>query len=485
MGINDIFNIASRGIAAQRVAIEVTSENISNVNTPGYSRQRTIMESGPANSGSGFPIGSGVQVAAIERSYDNLLQSQIVNGNSTYQQNLAKQTALQQVEPIVNELTTDGLGKAMDNFFGAWQDLSANPQGSAERQTLISRSQVLTDTFHQMNSSLTSVVANSDTAIQGITSEITDKAKNIASLNSQILTTEQLGGNSNELRDQRDYLVQELAKKVGITTAEQSNGTLNINLPGGEALVNGTQYATVYTNPNTAVPPTNTNDIFVTPLGNPPPANTPATDKNVTATIGGTNNGLGEIGGTLQVRDTIVPGYIKKLDEMANQLVTTVNTQHQSGYALDGTSGNNFFDPAGTASGSINLDSGLTTTKIAAGLPTLSDPAPTSSGNNGNALKLADLKNSSITFSTGNATVNGFYNAFVSKVGIDVQSAKNSSSQGEAFLKQLNNLRDSNSAVSLDEELTNLTKYQRAFEGAAKLINAGTDMMDTVLGLIK
>jgi len=483
MGISSIFDIASSGITAQRLAIEVAGENIANVNTPGYSRQEVIMENRPVGTANGFPLGSGVQIQTVRRSYDGMLQQQIVDGNSSYQQNLARQKALEQIQPSFNELASDGLGKAVDNFFGAWQDLSANPSGSAERQALLSRSQTLVDTFHQMNQSLTTVAKTADNNLVGISAQVTDHAKNLALVNTQILATQAVGGSPNELLDQRDLLLRELSEKVGISATLASDGTASVTLAGGEQLVAGTSYATLYTNQNAALPPTN--DIRLSALGNPPAANNPAGDANVTATVGGAGNGLGELGGMLQVRDSIVPGYLSKLDEMASTLVSAVNAQQSAGYGVDATTGNNFFAPAGTGSATIALDPGLTAAKIAAALPTATDPAPTSTGNNVNALKIAALQQNSFAFSTGSATLDGFYSAVVGGVGIDTQGAQNQTAQGASFLKQLNALRSSNSEVSLDEELTNLTKYQRAFQGSAKLINAATEMLDIVLGMVR
>ena len=483
MSISNLLEIASSGVAAQRMAMEVAGENISNVNTQGYSRQQVVMENRPVTTSNGFPLGSGVEIQTVRRSYDGMLQQQIVNGNSTYQQNLAKQTALDQIQPSFNELASDGLGKAMDNFFGAWQDLSANPQGTAERQSLLSTTQVLTDTFHQMNTTLTGVANTADNNLTGITADVTDNARNLALVNTQIMATSAVGGNPNELLDQRDLLLQKISEKVGITSTLQSDGTATVTLSGGQQLVSGTKYATLYTSASAAVPPRNS--ILLSGLGNPPPANVPASDTNVSATVGGAGNSLGELGGTLQVRDTIAPGYLAQVDEMASKLVSTVNAQQSIGYGLDGTTGTNFFAPAGSTSAAIGLDPALTAVKIGAALPTATDPVPTSTGNNVNALKIAAIQNSSLAFSTGSTTFDGFYNSLVSKVGIDAQAAQNTASQGAAFLKQLGTLRESNSGVSLDEELTNLTKYQKAFQGSAKVINAATDMLDIVMGMVR
>lgn len=481
MGIGTLFDIASSGVTTQRLAIEVTGENIANVNTEGYSRQQVIMETKPVTTANGFPLGTGVQIAAVQRTYDNMLQLQMVNGNSSYQENLAKQTALEQIQPSFNEVTSDGLGKALANFFGAWQDLTTNASGSAERQALITRSQILVDSFHQMDFTLSKVASTADSNLVGITAEATDNARNIALVNTQILATASVGGNANELLDQRDLLLRKLSQQVAITSTINADGTASVTLAAGGQMVDSTRYATLYTNA-TGVPAAN--DIMLSGLGNPPPAKVPATDTLV-ATVGDGATVGGKLGGTMQVRDDIVPDYLARLDEMANELVTRVNAQHATGYALDGTTGNDFFDAAGLSAGTIALDGALTGTKVAAALSVPTDPIPTSSGNNLNALQLAALGNQSVPFTTGNASFVNNYNSLVSQVGVDTEGTQNVADQGASFLKQLNALRSSNSEVSLDEELTNLTKYQRAFQGSAKVISAATDMLDIVLGMVR
>lgn len=476
MGINSILNIATSGVTQAQVAIEVTSENIANINTDGYSRQRVVFETAPVINSNGFPLGTGVKIAEVQRNHDELLQLQIVNGNSDYGESKFVQTALEQIEPSFNELSNDGLGAAMDNFFNSWQDLSITPQGTAERQAVLTRAQIMVDAFHQAASSLQDSITNADTSLEGITAEISDKARNIASLNTQILQTERLGGNANELRDQRDYLTQELGKLVGVEYTEESDGSLTVRLAGGQTLVQGSSYGTVSTRDNAA---TGLNDIVFTPGGG-------GASVDVTASIGGPDNSLGEIGGALQVRDEIVPGYRERLDELANQLVSAVNTQHVSGYGLDGTR-NDFFDSAGTTGATISLNSALTLNKVAAaGQNPLTTSGP---GDNTNALSLGSLKNSALTFTAGGSssrsTVGNYYNALVSSIGVDAENAANTTSQSDSFLKQLNALRESNSGVSLDEELTNLMKYQRAYQASAKVINTVNEMLDTVMGLIR
>jgi len=502
MGINAIFSTAASSLAAQRIALDVTGENIANVNTEGYSRQRVIMDTAtPTTHISGFPLGSGVNVTAVQRMYDNVLNKQINDGVSVQGNSEQRLSSLKQLEPYFNELTGNALGDAMQGLADAWQSLSVNPAGLAERQAVLGRATILTDTFHQINNSITNVQTFADQNITSVTTDITQKAKEIANLNSQILTTEQASGNANELRDKRDLLIQQLSKQVGVTFAEQPNGTVTVKLlgsppTGGQDLVNGINYATVYTN-QVANTPVTANTVRITATGNPPPANTPATDANVTTTIGGPNNSLGQLGGLLIARDSTgpggMPGYLAKLDELAYNLAQQTNAVHAVGWNLNNATGIDFFSPVtATAppapaatfagySGLINV--AISDSNAIAAADT--NPLTGGTSNNKNALLLKDLANTPVAFSGGVLVSTGsYYNALVSSVGVDVQSATNQAAQNAGFVRQLSTLRESNSGVSLDEELINLMKYQKAFEGAARVINTATQMLDTIMGLI-
>jgi len=460
-------------------------------------------------------------------------------------------------------VSVDGLGKSIQDFFDSWQALSANSAGTAERQSVLVRAQVMTDNFHQVSQSLHDVQTNANTTLDGITSDITLKAKGIASLNDQIKQAEQLGASSSELRDQREYQAQELAKRVGASFMEEQNGSVTVRLADGSVLVNENQYATVYTYPLPLSPPdannvTPSNRIMITSIGNPPPENKPARDADVTTTIGGARNSRGEIGAMLGIRDTVIPGYLQKLDELAYNLANQVNSQHKAGWNLNNTVGGDFFTvstkpssltisdttllrvgdavtgtgiPAGTtiasidgskqitltppllgsiASGSFTFPSGtqsgkatgiagysssdsslgislkITTTNEIAAADT--NPLNGGRGNNANALALAGIKDQQVSFATGggsSSSVISYYNSMVSGIGVDVQTAQNATDRGESYVAQLNNLRESNSGVSLDEEMTNMIRYQKAFEGAAKMMNTAIQMMDTVLGLVR
>lgn len=465
MGLSAAMEIGKNGLNIYRIATEVTSENIANVNTQGYSRQRVLLESAPPTLHNGFPLGTGVQISVVERYYDGLLQQQLVSAQTTQGFDTSRSTVLQQIEPYFNEVSNDGIGTAISNFFGAWQDLTLNPGGTSERQVLITRAQILSDNFHSVSKGLNDAIATQNATLVPLTDSINSTLTNIAQLNGQIKSTELLSGNANEMRDQRDQLVRDLSLKIGITFTENVDGTTDIKYAdGGAELVTGSTagaFSLDQTDPASFV-------VQLTPPGGALAIVAPTT---------------GELGATVALRDTIIPGYLAQVDTLAKSIADAVNAQHSIGFSPTGGTNQNFFTPLGAvtgAAGAFSIDSGLDISTIAASGNALLP------GDNSNALAIVQL-NSTYTVPSGapTATFSSFYSSLVSKVGLDVQSGKTTVSQDEAFTKQLTTLRESNSGVSLDEELTNLVKYQRSYQASSKLITTATEMMDMVIGMIR
>ncbi len=458
MGLSSALEIGKRGLIIYQVATEVTSENIANVNTEGYSRQRVVLETSPPTTHNGFPLGTGVKIATVERYYDSLLQQQLVTANSAGGYDTLCSQVLQQIEPSFNELTNDGIGAAITDFFQAWEDLSTNASGTTERQVLLSQAEILTENFNSVSTTLTDTIKAQDTSLTALTADINNKLTNIASLNAQIRQTELVSGNANEMRDQRDLLVKQLSEQMGIKFTENTDGTTDIYVQDSTTatsyyLVRGDQTGSLSL--SGAYPPGQT--VTITDVGSA----TKVVDSSLyTAQDGGT------LWATLQLRDEIIPGYISQLDTLATSIITKVNDQHDDGFDLSGTPGTAFFSGTSAATMAVSITD---PDRIAAASTIASAP-----GGNGNALAIAALQ----------PGFNTSYNALVSQIGLDVSQAKTVVSQDEAFLKQLNTLRDSKSGVSLDEELTNLVMYQRSYQASAKLITTAKEMMDTVIAMI-
>lgn len=472
MGISAAFEIGKSGLKLFQVAAEVTSENIANVNTPGYSRQRVLFETAPPTTHNGFPLGTGVRVQVVERYYDSLLQKQLVNAAATSGYNSTKSDVLQQIEPVFNEIAQEGLGTTITKFFNSWQDLSLNPTGQAERQAVLSRAQIMVDQFHYVSRTLNDAVTQQEESVVPQVNEINRVVQQIALLNGNIKNTELVSGNANEMRDQRDYLIRQLSEQLGVRFTENDDGTTDVYVTNDATstayyLVKSTQYGSLAASGSPAA-------VTITDyLG----TTSPALDPTSATPFYSADTAGGALWATLKMRDVTIPGYRAQVDALAAGVVSSVNAQHQAGFDLLNVAGGNFFLAAGTTAASIGLDPAISVNTIAA------SGSATSVGDNSNAVALAQLLNDTTTM--GISTFSNYYNSLVAQVGLDVQTAKTVVAQDAAFMKQLTTLRDSQSGVSLDEELANLIQYQRSYQASAKLITTASDMMDAVINMIR
>lgn len=473
MSLAAALEIGKAGLKIYQVANEVVSENIANVNTPGYSRQRVLLESAPPSTANGFPLGTGVRISTVERYYDALVQKQLVNAGTTASYDETKAEVLQQIEPVFNEIAQDGLGASITSFFDSWQDLSLNPTGLAERQAVLARAQIMTDQFHYVDRTLSDTIVAQNDALVPISDDVNRMLNEIAIQNGQIKTTEQVYGNANEMRDHRDYLIRQLSENMGVKYTENTDGTTDVFVTRGAVtvyLVKGTQAGSL----SLSAPPAN---YTVTAHDAVVPATTAVVDNLMYTSTDG-----GKLWATLQMRDTYLPDYQLKVNTLASAIVTEVNDLHNNVKSATGA-----YDLVGNAGVDLFLETALTAKNISL---SISDPtklaaskSATNHGDNENALDIADLLYAN-TMAGATTTFSGYYNALVAQVGLDVQTAQNLTTQDEVFMKQLSAIRDSKSGVSLDEELVTLIQYQKSYQASAKLITTVDEMMNTIINMI-
>ena len=458
--IYGIMSMAGQALLTQQQAISVTSHNIANVNTPGYSRQRLKMTTNtPADSAVG-PMGTGVSGETIERIYDRYLSAQLINESQALGRWDTQKGAVEMVEVIFNEVDGSGLSQAMSKFWDAWQSLANNPDGTTERQILITASQVLAATFNQLNSDLSQNQQNLDLAIQGTVTDINRLSQQIADLNEKIISSEAGSFSANDYRDQRELLLRELSELIDINTFEDATGAVSVLVANGRPLVSSGQFWQLSTETNVA----GFRDIvWVDDTGN-------AT--NITADISG-----GRLKGYLDVRDGVIDGYINRLDTLAQTLMTDVNTLHQNGFDLDGLGGEEFF--IGTAANDMEVNPNIVgdLDLIAAASDALTVP-----GDSRQAIEIANLQYQ-LTMG-GTQSYNDYYSAIVRDVGNEVLKSGASYNHQSDMMAQLENQRESVSGVSLDEEMINLLKFQNAYAAAAKLITTADEMMQTILQML-
>ncbi|RMF48120.1 MAG: flagellar hook-associated protein FlgK [Deltaproteobacteria bacterium] len=453
-GIINALNAAKTSITTQQKAIEVVGNNIANVNTPGYSRQTPNLTPFPTLAFGDFFVGQGVRVGSIERAHDAFLTGELRQKNSDYGQELAKSSPLTQIEGSL-PIDETGLNADIDRFFDAWQELSTNPDGSVERQQVIQYGERLAQSFNSTWNSLEDIRDNIDNTLISKVDNINLKLNQVAELNKRISTVEYAGHSANAERDQRDQLVKELAGEIGLTAVEDKVGMLNLQLPGGVPLVEGGIALQLETR--------------ATPSGIQIDVNTGSVPIQVpNRTWGGAFRGL------LDTRDQTIPDLQNRIDQLAYDVATTVNTQHQAGTGLDGVAGRDFFvQPTAVSTAATLMQVAISnTSEIAAGQTS----AP---GDNVNALAISGLKSSK--FVNGTDTYTEWYGKITSTIGIEAQQNELAVSGLSLSMEQLENLREATVGVSIEEEMVNLLQYQKAFEASAKFLSTVDEMMDSVL----
>ncbi|MDY6844252.1 MAG: flagellar hook-associated protein FlgK [Thermodesulfobacteriota bacterium] len=318
--ISNALNIAQCALFAQQMGVYVTSNNIANVNTPGYSRQKLLLDTiEPMRTAYG-PIGRGVRIDGVKRAYDSFLASQIARETSTLKKWETEDNMLSQVESLFNEFTGLGISEALGEFWNAWQQLTMDPQGSVERADLLSKASFLAGNLNRVYSHLSQIQKDIDISIGTAIDEINDLSSRIADLNVMIAEAEIGNEVANDLRDQRGNLVKQLAEKINFTSFEDDRGRLTIMFGGGKPLVEGG------TNPWVLKGSVdlNNNGLLKIELDN-----NGGTLVDITSDISG-----GCLGGFLEVRDTVIDDLMTKLDNFTGSLIAEVNKIHSQGEGL-------------------------------------------------------------------------------------------------------------------------------------------------------
>lgn len=539
MSLLGLFNIGRTALFASQTALQVTSNNIANVNTPGYSRQEVILSVGTPVIESGGSVGTGVTISGIRRQYDRFMQVQLLGQYQNQGRSFGLNQALGQVEQIFNEAKQMGIASPLTDYFNAWNDVSLNPEGQVQRMGLLQKANTLVNVAKEMERGITENLRQLNQEISGIVGQVNSLASSIAILNSKIVQIE--AGNStnsaNDLRDQRDSVLNQLSNLMEITTMEDNNGSVTV-FAGMRNLVSGEKTNALSVSMNQD----GDNELYLDNI-------------NITGQIQ-----RGKLGGLIAARGEIESDALKGLRKLIASITKEINIQHSSGFGLDGTTGNNFFNPLQLATGDYsagadisasisditqvdlseytvtfdaannyyvnNKDTGAVVTSGAyvSGNPITFDgiqititgaitsadtfsvspltnaiqnfgtaitdfrqvaaasSALTLPGDNTNAVAIKNLADITLTDLSGNSFMN-FYKEMVSNVATMSRAASDSLRFEENLLAETQNRREAVSGVSLDEEAANLIRFQRSFEAGARMIKVTDELLQTVLNL--
>ncbi len=448
--LNASLAVALSGLNAEQGALQTTTNNVANVNTPGYTREVPVLVTNDPAVIDPLTFGTGVSLQSIESVRDPIIESRIQQETQTQGQLGAQVSALSQTEVGFSSSAGD-IGTEITNFFNSINQLSTSPSDLSLRQGVLTAADNLASAFNVAANNLTTQSNSLNASVVQSVGQINQLTQQIAQLNGQISDLEGAGQSAGTFVDQRTQAIDQLSALVDVSVIPTDN-TLTLTTANGTALVSGKQSFQLTTQPNAS----GVQQIY-------------SQGNNITSTIVS-----GQLGGILQVRDQQIPAFESQLDTLAAGIANSVNAVQTAGYDLKGNLGTNLFTPP-PASG----------TGAAAGLTVaITDPAliaassDGSVGSNGNAEALYALGSQPI--------INGqdptdYYSNLVFNVGNATANATAEQSASSLALQQLNDQRSSVSGVSLDQEAANMVQYQQAYSASAQVISTINSMMYAVI----
>ena len=449
-------SIAVRSLLAQQGALDTTANNLSNVNTPGYSRQLPILTEAPPLDTGQISIGNGVNFEGVQSVRDIILE--LLIDEEIQQQNRLKSfvSSMNPVQSLFHETEGAGLNDAINRLFSSFQELSANPTHVPARQVVISAGQDLASAFRETGQQLRTIQERVDQEVRQTVEEIDSHTAQLAGLNQPVASLQGDSERAGRLDHQRHSVLDRLSKLVDVVVTDSGDGSLTVTTSNGVPLVAAAQSFALST---AADPDTGFLHIF-----------SPGTD--VTLEFTG-----GQLAGLLEARDQGIPSVISGLDNLAEGIIHCVNIQNRKGRDLQGDQGGNFFQPVVQPSPGSNAGAAENTATAITNPSKIAASSDGTQGDNANALAMANIQDQAVV---NGETATDFYSNLVSTVGNDVSSATDEQEAVGLVLTQLQNQRSDISSVSLNEEAANLICYQRAYEAAAEDVAAINDITNEV-----
>lgn len=465
MGLFSIFYTSLRALNAYSGALSVVANNIANSSNENYSRQRIEFTTPSPESAGGLEIGRGVVIGSIEQFVDAFTEKRLTNAVQDQQRYEARSQALRNTEAIFNELDGDGLQDATAAFFDAFSALSSEPDSTSLRNNVLAAGQNVSNLFNQYGLALEDQRTTIDLQIKNIVPFLNDRLEQLSDLNQEIRDSTT---NTLAYKDERRKVINDIAQYIDVSAVE-TNDEIQLYTKSGNPLVNGSSLAVFSVATNVAN--SNLYDVNMT-IGD--------TTATITSTIQS-----GQLKGLIEARDTYVGSYQTKLNDMAYQLATQVNTQHRAGFDLSGTNNRYFFTNFASATNAaktldLHADVDGLPNRVAASSLAASVP-----GGNDNALLLAAMGDSTtIPFSSGNNSFTAYYGDLLGTVGSD----SNITQSGEAFqtsiLNQTKLQRTEIGGVNVDEEEANLIKYQSAYQASGRLVKVADSILETLINAL-
>jgi len=442
-------------------AMEVTGNNMANVNTRGYSRQVVDfadMQGLEYYSGGKRFIGQGVTISSINQIRDQFLDGRMRDTLADGGKAGTLATGLQGVLQAMNEPGDSGISNALNGFFNAWSSFASNPNEAANKLQVKISAQTLTTRVRATYADLSNQATDTDAQIKGTISQIDQLSKTIAILNKQIKEANVGDGQANDLMDQRAKAIEDLSSLINVKQVTNSDGTVTLH---------SAQFTLVDST-----------------IANSFPTNYNATAGTVSDSAGFTVDvRSGKLAGLLTTASKI-SGTKANLDALANTLRTQINTLHQTGTNKNGTTGINFFNdvtPPTPQTGAIDFN---ISAEVDADANNISSGVTGKAGDGGLALSIAQMRTTSIA-GLGNKSITDFFSGTVTVLGSEHAYYAQAEQTQTLLGGQIDQQRQAVSGVSLDEEMQNMLKYQRSYQAAAKMISVSDEMLQEIIGMVR
>ncbi|MDP2301407.1 MAG: flagellar hook-associated protein FlgK [Ignavibacteria bacterium] len=452
MGVSRVFDIARRSLSVYRQALDVTSHNVVNASNKDYTRQQVVFASEKSEMVGGIMWGTGVRLSEVIRVRDSLTDVQIRTTNQKYYGSNKQSELIGQIEQIYSEPGDLGLSNLISKFFNSWQELSVTPNSVPLRHSVIQAAQQLSSKSKSINEYLSTVKTDIRSDFAEKTKTLNQYLKDVQQLNAQIFEYSTKGTEANELIDRRDLLLDELSKLANINVTYDTANSASVSIGGIHAA-----------------------DRFISIEFNPSEVNGDLTIKSVGGQASAMLSG-GELFAYADIYSKKIPKYDDALNEVMTTLIGAVNDVHSKGYTIGAPqlTGLDFF--SGYDSGELKINEDI-----------LLDPrniAISSDGTSGNGALAVQIGEISSKRLLNGSTLLENYSALISEIGNEKSTAAYFAESNKIVLDKLEEQKASYSGVSIDEEMTNIIKFQRSYDASAKLVKIADEMLQTILNMV-
>jgi len=452
MGLNRILDIGMSGLYAASAALQTSSHNVANVDTAGFSRQSVTTGTRLPLSYSYGMLGGGADITSVRRLTDEFLVERLRGQTSTFQSDAQSDLTMQEIELVLGSASGNPIGTSLDTFFASWSELSSPPITDELRRDVLDKADLLANQISGAAAGFAELESQMEQGLDNSVAALNELLKGVSQLNGQILLAEGPGETANDLRDRRDYLMQEISQLTEVDTVTRGDGTLDVIIAGRTVVVRDTVDALDVSRD------AETGTVQVT-----------AGNRDYALNIKG-----GEIGGLMSSIEGELAETRAMLDEFTVELIDRVNEIHVQGRTAGG-GGLMFFTGTGAASIGVNP-------QLEARPEMLATSRTGLAGDSDIAREIAAL-GAEAAGTRADSGLSDMFSALITDVASSSSAARLQVESQAQTVDALSMRIESVRGVSLDEEAANIARYQNAYAASAKVVTAAQDMFDTILSI--